>query len=209
MHKARAYVRKFSTEDQSALVTGSGFGRGRCVADIAPIKKHNFPGLCLMDSPTGVRGADRCTVFPPGITTAATFSKDLFYRRGVAMGEEFRRKGSNAQLGPILNVIRTQAAGRNFESFGADPYLTGEGAFHTTQGVQDRGVQAVLKHYLANEQEHFRNKGSTNLDERTERELYLHPFLRGIQANAVSVMCGYNPVSYTHLTLPTILLVEI
>ena len=195
VHKARAYVRKFSTEDQSALVTGSGFGRGRCVADIAPIKKHNFPGLCLMDSPTGVRGADRCTVFPPGITTAATFSKDLFYRRGVAMGEEFRRKGSNAQLGPILNVIRTQAAGRNFESFGADPYPTGEGAFHTTQGVQDRGVQAVLKHYLANEQEHFRNKGSTNLDERTERELYLHPFLRGIQANAVSVMCGYNLIN--------------
>ncbi len=58
-----------------------------------------------------------------------------------------------------------------------------------------RGVQANLKHYINNEQEHFRNEGSSNLDSRTERELYLHPFLRGVQAGAASVMCSYNLIN--------------
>lgn len=193
--RARHDVAKLNVSELSTLVTGVGWGYGRCVGNIAPLPKIHFGGLCLQDSPTGLRHVDRATAFPDAITTAATFSKELMYQRGVAMGEEFRTKGVHVQLGPMINVMRAPAAGRNFEGFGADPYLNGEGAYYTTLGIQDRGVQATLKHYNANEQEHFRNTGSSNLDERTERELYLHPFMRGIQAGAVSVMCGYNLVN--------------
>ncbi|WFD04054.1 beta-glucosidase [Malassezia obtusa] len=195
VERARKDVAQLNVSELVTIVTGSGWGNGPCVGNIAPVEKINFPGICLQDGPSGMRHVDRVTTFPDAITAGATFSKDLMYRRGVAMGEEFRGKGIHVQLGPMINTVRTPTAGRNWEGFGADPYVNGEGAYYTTLGIQDQGVQATLKHYQANEQEHFRNTGSSNLDERTERELYLHPFMRGVQAGAVSVMCSYNLVN--------------
>lgn len=193
--RARSDVAQLNVTELVSIVTGVGYGFGRCVGNTPPVEKIGFKGLCLQDSPSGLRHVDRSTVFPDAITAAATFSKELIYERAVAIGDEFRTKGVHVFLGPMINVMRAPSAGRNWEGFGADPYLNGEGAYYTTLGVQDQGVQATLKHYLANEQEHFRNTGSSNLDERTEREIYLHPFMRGIQAGAVSVMCSYNLVN--------------
>lgn len=193
--RARADVAQLNVTELVSIVTGVGYGFGRCVGNTAPIEKIGYKGLCLQDSPDGLRHVDRTTVFPDAITAAATFSKELIYERAAAIGDEFRTKGAHVFLGPMINVMRAPSAGRNWEGFGADPYLNGEGAYYTTLGVQDQGVQATLKHYQANQQEHFRNTGSSNLDERTEREIYLHPFLRGIQAGAVSVMCSYNLVN--------------
>jgi beta-glucosidase len=127
------------------------------VGDIAGIARIGFKGLCLEDSPLGVRFADLVSVFPSGLSTAATFSKALAYARGRAMGEEHRLKGVNVQLGPGMNMHRAPAAGRNWEMNGADPYLSGEAAYYTTKGIQDAGVQACAKHWLGNEQEINRN----------------------------------------------------
>ncbi|EPQ27396.1 uncharacterized protein PFL1_04934 [Pseudozyma flocculosa PF-1] len=190
--KAREYLQQFNQTEKVMLTTGTGWSRGPCVGNIAAIPRVGFPGLCLMDGPAGVRGTDRITSFPDGVTVAATFSKDLFYRRAHAMGEEFKTKGANIWLGPMNNIARTPEGGRNWEGFGADPYLSGEAAHYSVLGMQDAGVQANIKHYIGNEQEHFRNEGSTNIDGRTEREIYLHPFLRGVQAGASSAMCSYN-----------------
>lgn len=98
----------------------------------------------------------------------------------------------NIQLGPGMNLHRSPAAGRNWEMCGADPYLCGEAAYHTIHGVQSQGVQANAKHYLGNEQEHFRETSSSNIDDRTMREVYEHPFLRAVQADVASFMCSYN-----------------
>ncbi|SPC65536.1 probable beta-glucosidase [Ustilago sp. UG-2017b] len=193
--KARAYLQQFNQTEKVILTTGSGWQRGPCVGNISPIPRVGFPGLCLMDGPAGVRGIDRVTSFPDAITAAATFDRDLFYKRAYAMGQEFKTKGANIWLGPMMNLARSPEGGRSWEGFGADPYLSGEGSHYSVLGAQDAGVQANLKHYILNEQEHFRNEGSSNLDSRTERELYQHPFLRGIQAGAASVMCSYNLVN--------------
>lgn len=66
-------------------------------------------------------------------------------------------------------------------SFGPDPYLNGEGAYETIMGVQSMGVQACAKHFLANNQEHWRYGLSSNLDDRTMHEIYFYPFLRSIE----------------------------
>jgi len=137
-----------------------GWAASVCVGNIKPLPRVGFPGLCLEDSPLGVRFADLVSVFPSGLTTAATFSSDLAYKRGVAMGEEHRAKGVNIQLGPGMNGHRVAAGGRNWEMNGADPYLSGEAAYQTIKGTQSTGVQANAKHYLANEQEHYRVSGS-------------------------------------------------
>ncbi|WFD28737.1 beta-glucosidase [Malassezia nana] len=204
--RARAAVHSLKLDELATLVTGTGWGNGPCVGNLGSIPSIDFPGLCLQDGPAGLRGVDYATAFPPGITVAATFSKELMRRRGTAIGREFRGKGANVFLGPMVNLMRAPAAGRNWEGFGADPYVNGEAAFITVQAVQNERVQATVKHYIANEQEHFRNTGSSNLDERAERELYLHPFMRAIQAGAVSVMPAYNYVNNSWMSQNALLL---
>ncbi|TDL28535.1 glycoside hydrolase family 3 protein [Rickenella mellea] len=195
--KANATLAKLSLWDKVWLGTGVGYFFGKCTGSTPGITSINFTGLCLEDSALGVRNVDKTSVFPPGINTAATFNRTLMNLRGIAMGQEFRGKGINVQLGPMMNMMRAPASGRAWEGFGADPYLAGEGAYETVKGVQSVGVQAVAKHFIFNEQEHSRMSSSSNVDDRTTHEVYLHPFLRSIQANVAAVMCSYNQVNGT------------
>jgi beta-glucosidase-like glycosyl hydrolase len=93
--------------------------------------------------------------------------------------------------------MRNPKAGRAWEAFGPDPYLNGEASYETIVGVQSTGVQACVKHFLANNQEHWRYGSSSNLDDRTMHEIYFYPFLRSIEvrSNLVSAF----PVSYSLL----------
>jgi beta-glucosidase len=141
--KARDYLSGWTVEEKSQLCTGTGWSFGRCVGNIPPIPSQNFSGLCLQDSPLGVRFADRVSAFPAGINSGSTFDKDLMYARGYAMGSEYKAKGVNIALGPAIDIGRNAAGGRDWESFGADPYLMGIGAEMTIRGMQDAGVQAT------------------------------------------------------------------
>ncbi|TDL28550.1 beta-glucosidase [Rickenella mellea] len=116
-------------------------------------------------------------------------------QRGAAMGQEFRGKGVQVALGPMMNLMRAPAAGRNWEGYGGDPYLSGEGAYETILGLQSAGVQATAKHYINNEQEHNRDMSSSIVDDRTQHELYALPFLRSVQANVAAIMCSYNQIN--------------
>ncbi|KAJ7789837.1 beta-glucosidase [Mycena olivaceomarginata] len=194
--KANAAVQKMSLQDKVNLATGVGWEAGHCVGNTPAISSIAFPGLCLEDSPVGVRDADLVSVFPAGINVAATFNRTLMNKRGLAMGQEFKGKGVHVGLGPMMNLMRAPAAGRNWEGFGGDPYLSGEGAFETITGMQSAGIQATAKHYINNEQEHFRDMSSSNVDDRLQHELYSLPFLRSVQANVASVMCSYINSSF-------------
>jgi beta-glucosidase len=170
--------------------------------------------MCFQDAPAGVGdGVQRATAFPPGIQIAATWDRDLFFQRAVAIGEEFRGKGVHFALGPMMNIDRSARHGRNWEGFGADPYLSGENAFYYVQGLQDQGVVATAKHYICNEQETHRSSAnsrnvdwsdatnavaySANLDDKTIHEIYLWPFASSVAAGVGSVMCSYNRVNGT------------
>ncbi|KAF5311920.1 hypothetical protein D9619_003054 [Psilocybe cf. subviscida] len=166
--KAQTAVAKLSLQDKVNLATGVGWMNGHCVGNTPAISSINFPGLCLEDSPLGVRYADQVSAFPAAINVGATFNRTLMRSRGAALGAEFRGKGVHVALGPMMNLARVPAAGRNWEGFGADPYLSGEGAYETIMGMQSAGVQATAKHYINNEQEHFRDSSSSNVDDRYE-----------------------------------------
>ncbi|THH07422.1 hypothetical protein EW145_g3390 [Phellinidium pouzarii] len=167
---------------------GIGWMKGACVGNTPSISSINFPGLCIEDSPLGVRYADYVSAFPPAINAAATFNRDLMNQRGVAMAQEFKGKGVHIALGPMMNIMRAPAAGRNWEGFGGDPYLSGEGAYQTIMGVQSS----------SSEQEHSHETSSSNVDDRTEHEIYAPQFLRSVQANVASVMCSYNQINGTY-----------
>ncbi|KAI0374349.1 beta-glucosidase [Pilatotrama ljubarskyi] len=197
--KAKAAVAKLSLTDKVNLGTGVQWQKGACVGNTPAISSiPGFGGLCLQDSPVGVRYADKVSAFPPEINVAATFNRTLMRERGAAMGAEFKGKGVHVALGPMMNLMRAPAAGRNWEGGGGDPFLSGELAFETITGIQSAGVQACAKHYINNEQEHFRDSSSSNVDDRTEHELYSYPFMRSVQANVASVMCSYNQINGTY-----------
>jgi beta-glucosidase len=80
------------------MVTG-GFDVGSCIGNIGPLERLSFRGLCFADGPSGVNRADLVSVFPAGLTAAATWDTDLMYQRGIALGAEFRAKGVNVMLG--------------------------------------------------------------------------------------------------------------
>ncbi|PPQ69063.1 hypothetical protein CVT25_004239, partial [Psilocybe cyanescens] len=139
--KAQIALKKLSLQDKVNLATGVGWQNGNCVGNIPAVSSMSFPGLCLEDSPLGVRYADFVSAFPAAINVAATFNRTLMRSRGAALGAEFRGKGVHVALGPMMNLVRVPAAGRNWEGFGSDPYLSGEGAYETIMGVQSNGVQ--------------------------------------------------------------------
>ncbi|KAH9916602.1 glycoside hydrolase superfamily [Epithele typhae] len=196
-HKqAKSLIADWSIDDKVTAVTGVFWEHGRCVGNIAAVG-DTFPGLCLEDSPLGVRFTDFVSAFPAGITVASTWNRTLIRERGLAMGAEFKGKGVHVALGPMMNMGRVAQGGRNWEGFGADPFLTGESAYETILGLQGAGVQACAKHYIDNEQEHARDWSSSNVDDRTQHEIYLHPFMRSVMAGVASVMCSYNQVNST------------
>jgi beta-glucosidase len=148
---AKEFTQKLTLEEKCNMTVGVN---GSCVGDVLPIPRLNFNGMCYQDSPSGV--GDKVlhsTAFAAGIHIAATWDRDLFYHRGVAIGKEFLGKGVHFVLGPMMNIDRNARHGRNWEGFGSDPYLCGENAFAYVQGVQDQGVVATAKHYICNEQE--------------------------------------------------------
>ncbi|KAJ6537760.1 glycoside hydrolase superfamily [Mycena capillaripes] len=194
---ANATVAQLTQAEKIGLVTGVGQFNSRCVGNVSPVARLGIPGFCLNDGPAGVRPTKGVTGFPPGIAVASTFSRRLMRARGVALGEEFRGKGINMHLGPALDLMRNPKAGRGWESFGPDPFLNGEAAFETITGIQSVGVMACAKHFIANNQEHWRYGLIADIDDRTLHEMYYYPFLRSIEANVSSVMCAYNQFNGT------------
>jgi beta-glucosidase len=136
--KAKKAVAQLTVDEKVSL--GTGTGSSPCVGNTAAISKIGWPGLCLQDSPLAVRLARNVTGGISGINTAATFDRSLALQRAHDMGDEFRGKGVNIQLGPDINLARVPTAGRNWEGFGEEPYLTGIMGQITIEGVQSKGV---------------------------------------------------------------------
>jgi beta-glucosidase-like glycosyl hydrolase len=205
--KAADMVRQMTLVEKVNVTTGTGWMMGMCVGNSGAVARLGFPSLCLQDGPLGVRFTENITAFPAGITVGATWNKQLMYLRGQMHGKEARQKGVNVILGPAMGPIgRSPLGGRNWEGFGADPVLQGINAAETIKGIQSEGVIATAKHFIGNEQEHFRqswewgrpNAISSNIDDRTLHELYSWPFAESIRAGVGSVMCSYNQVNNSY-----------
>ncbi|KAJ9131611.1 Glycoside hydrolase family 3 protein [Pleurostoma richardsiae] len=210
--KASQFVSQLNLTEKVSIVTG-GYGDVAalaCVGNVGAIERLGFSGLCFSDGPAGVNRHDLVSVFPSGITTAATWDRKLMYKRGVALGHEFRDKGVHVHLGPVSGPLGRHAlGGRNWEGFGPDPYLAGVSIAESVTGIQSVGVQACSKHYVGNEQETQRSETtspdgtsvlaiSSNIDDRTLHELYIWPFANAVKAGTASIMCSYNRLNQTY-----------
>jgi beta-glucosidase len=207
LEKARVIVSNLTVTEKAFLVTGA---EGPCTGNIPGIAGTDFKGLCIQNGPAGDLSAGHASVFPAGLTCAASWDKALIRQRGVYMGAEFKGKGSHVALGPSAGPLgRSVFSGRNWEGFSPDPYLSGVALSLSIEGIQASGVQAVAKHLVGNEQETQRTSTilangtvveaiSSNMDDRTLHEVYGWPFANAVHSGVAGVMCSYNRLNSTY-----------
>ncbi|MET9679937.1 beta-glucosidase family protein [Streptomyces coeruleorubidus] len=161
------------------------------------VERLGIPPLRLADGPAGVRVTRHATALPAPVLLASAFDPDLARRYGQVIGREGRALGQDVLLSPMVNLIRTPYAGRNFETFGEDPLLSAHLVAAEIEGIQGEGLIATVKHFALNNQERDRTSVDVRADERTLHETELRGFEAAVAAGTGAVMGAYNKVNGT------------
>ncbi len=207
--RIEALLRRMTLEEKAALTAGSD------VWHTAAVPRLGIPRLKMSDGPTGARGeafggGTSAACFPNGSALAATWDVERIERVGEALAQEARSKGAHVLLGPTVNMHRSPLGGRHFECYSEDPLLAARIAAAFVSGVQRRGVGTSVKHFVANDSEFERHTISSEMDERTLREIYLPPFEAAVrEAGAWTVMAAYNRIGGTFACEHHALLVDL
>ena len=215
MSKAEEILKSLTIDEKIRLLNGNGTW-------------YNFdaegklPVICMSDGPHGLRHQTEeenyaninhsriATCFPTASAIACSWDVDGLYKMGAAIADEAQADDVQIVLGCGMNIKRSPLCGRNFEYFSEDPLLTGELASSFIQGAQANGTGTCPKHFALNNQEKFRQSSSSNVDERTMREIYLSGFERAVKkAKPVSIMCSYNMINGTYASANKKLLTDI
>jgi beta-glucosidase len=170
---------------------------------VYPAQVECTPTVIYNNGPDGVYNSAGTTAWPGPIAVASTWDLELGQLKAEAHGREAFDKRSAVVLGPGITSGRTPLSGRTSEYFGEDPLLSGLMAAANVRGLEDRAdgkpVIANLKHYVANEQEVDRQTSSSNMDERTLRQVYDLPYEIAVkESNPGSIMCSYNQINGTY-----------
>jgi beta-glucosidase len=214
MKNVDSIISQMTLEEKAALCTGASHWT------TTPVKRLGVPEMTMSDGPHGVRRvadvhsiADEslpATCFPTASCLASTWDVNLLHKIGEALAEECIALSVDVLLGPGTNMKRSPLGGRNFEYFSEDPFLAGELAASLIDGIQSRGVGTSLKHYATNNQEFQRFTISSEVDERTLREIYLPAFEKAVKkAKPWTVMCAYNKLNGEYCSEDHYLLTDI
>ena len=202
IEKIRELISQMTLEEKASLCSGADFWHTKAV------ERLGIPAVMVSDGPHGLRKqADegdhlgindsiKAVCFPAGCGTAASFNRELIQEMGETLGNECQAEGVSVILGPAVNIKRSPLCGRNFEYYSEDPYVATEMAGALIKGVQSKNVGTSIKHFLANNQETRRMSSSSEVDERTLREIYLAAFEGAItKQKPWTVMCSYNKIN--------------
>lgn len=201
----RDTISQLTLEEKVGLVCGGTFWETNSV------ERLGIPSILLTDGPHGLRKQEgeadhlglnesiKTVCFPAGSATASSFDRKLLHQLGDTLGIFAKQENIGVLLGPAINIKRSPLCGRNFEYFSEDPYLTGELAAAYVKGVQAHHVATSPKHFAVNNQEYRRMTSSSNLDERTLREIYLSGFEKVVKtAKPMTMMAAYNRINGTY-----------
>ena len=196
-----ARVAELTLGETASLTAGIDFWH------TAAIPRLGIASVKFTDGPNGARGetdsfqsVTPSICIPSATALGATWDPGLVAEASAAVARQARDKGARVLLAPTVNLHRHPLWGRNFEAFSEDPLLTAKLAVAYIRGVQDQGVIATVKHLVGNETEFERYTSSSEIDERTLRELYLLPFEHAVKvAGVLALMTSYNRVNGTHV----------
>jgi len=178
----------------------------------------------LVQSPFGGMGSEKAiptTQFAQVSGMAQTWDPALIQKVGHAEAEEalwisahIREYGHATPprivWAPNADLARDPRWGRSDESYGEDPFFDGTMAAAMVRGLQGEDankwqVASLLKHFLANSNEHGRYGSSSDFDERLFREYYSVPFRMAFEAGSRSFMASYNAWNQTPMTINPVL----
>lgn len=207
LRKIQELVSELTLEEKAGLTSGKDNWFTKAV------ERLDIPAVRTSDGPHGLRtqagetnslaedSAVKAVCFPAACATAASFDRELVRRMGEALGRECQALGVDVLLGPGINIKRSPLCGRSFEYFSEDPIVAGEMGAAFVQGVQSQGRGTSLKHFFANSQEHRRMDASSEMDERTMREIYLPAFETTVKkAQPWTIMASYNKIDGIYST---------
>ncbi|MDE6921158.1 MAG: glycoside hydrolase family 3 C-terminal domain-containing protein [Lachnospiraceae bacterium] len=197
-------INNMTLEEKAGMCSGLDFWH------LKGVERLGIPSVMISDGPHGLRKQDeaadhlgindsiKAVCFPPAVLSACSFDRELMRTFGDAIGKEAQANDLSVVLGPAVNIKRSPLCGRNFEYYSEDPYLAGETAAAFIEGVQTHHVGTSIKHFAANNQEYNRMSCSSNVDERTLREIYLPAFETAVKkSQPYTVMCSYNKLNGT------------
>ena len=200
--KIQNLISQMTLEEKAGMCSGADFWH------LKGIERLGIPSVMVTDGPHGLRkqaqGADHLGInesekaicFPAGCATASSFDRDLIRRQGELLGQECQAMDVSTILGPAMNIKRSPLCGRNFEYYSEDPFVSTEMAAALIEGIQSKNVGTSAKHFVANNQEKRRMTNSSDMDERTLREIYLASFEGAVKkAKPWTVMSSYNRVN--------------
>ena len=179
---------RLTLDEKIDLLGGTGFATKE-------IDRLGIPELRMTDGPVGVRW-DKSTAFPVSIAMAATWNPSLVKGIGSSIGRETKGHARHVILGPCVNIARLPMGGRNFESFGEDPFLASQMVVPYIEGVQSENVAATVKHFAVNNQEYERMFVDAMVSDRALNEIYFPAFKAAVtKADVLCVMSAYNKVN--------------
>ena len=203
-HDLKKIISQMTLEEKAGMCSGLDFWH------LKHVDRLGIPEVMVSDGPHGLRKQDdkgdhlgmndsiKAVCFPPACLAACSFDRDLMHEMGSAIGREAQANDVSVVLGPAVNIKRSPLCGRNFEYYSEDPYLAGEIAAAFINGVQSEHVGTSIKHFAANNQEYHRMSGSSEVDERTLREIYFPAFETAVKkAQPYTFMCSYNQINGT------------
>lgn len=204
--KIQELVSQMTLEEKAGMCSGEDFWH------LKGIERLGIPSVMVTDGPHGIRKqaneadhlgineSETAVCFPAGCAAASGFDRDLLYHLGEIIGQECQAKNVSTILGPAMNIKRSPLCGRNFEYYSEDPYVSSQLAGAMIRGVQSKNVGTSPKHFLANNQEKRRMTVSSEVDERTLREIYLASFEDAIkEAKPWTVMSSYNRINGSYV----------
>ena len=202
--KIRELISQMTLKEKAGLCSGADFWHTKAVERIG------IPSVAVSDGPHGLRKQDdeadhlglnesiKAVCFPAGCALASSFDRKLAGKMGETIGQECQAEDISTILGPAVNIKRSPLCGRNFEYYSEDPYAASEMSSAFIRGVQSKNVGASVKHFLANNQEKRRMTNSSDVDERTLREIYMVPFEGAVKnGKPWTVMNSYNRINGT------------
>lgn len=196
--RVESLIRRLTLDEKLTLLHGADDPQSLGQAGYVPgVPRLGIPPLRLADGPAGVRVTKHATALPAPVLLAAAFDPALAREYGEVIGREGRALGQDVLLSPMVNLIRTPYAGRNFETFSEDPLLSADLVAEEVSGIQAQGLIATVKHFALNNQEKDRMSVDVRADEQTMHEAELRGFEAAVAARAGAVMGAYNKVDST------------
>ena len=159
----------------------------------------------------GVTHEPYSITYPCATNLAASWDRQNSYLHGYYVGEDALAAdgnwGDHSYIGiisgwyaPAMNIHRTPFAGRNFEYYSEDGFMSGEMALEATSACAEKGVYAYIKHFALNDQEDHRNGVATFSNEQAIREIYMKPFQPRIEERPMTTikLQQYDPDTDTY-----------